>query len=38
VCGMEEEGGSESALVPRVVVPVHKGGRSRFHYCFIVKR
>lgn len=29
--GVEEEGGSESVSVPGVVVPDHKGGRSRIH-------
>lgn len=29
--GVEEEGGSESASVPGVVVHYDKGGRSRFN-------
>lgn len=40
LCGVEDEHGSESVLIPGVVV-YHKRkvwGRSRLHCCFIVKR
>lgn len=36
--GVEEEGESESASVPGVVVFYYKGARGRFHYCSIVKK